>query len=140
MIAKKVLKCDCCSKNLLEPEKIGNLIIWQKILTDEIKFIYCCCSEKCNSKLFIRHKINNKDLVDGYEKISNLCNPVVYYSRIFSLFNDVKNNNLNDGDIFKKYMIILQSIYPYISRDLTEDEKQDAKRLGEFSADLGGLG
>lgn len=141
------LKCDFCGKNLLEPKKSGIVVIWEKVSDyreneeiNEVVDIYCCCKGNCDHVLNNIYYTKYENIVNGWEDIPDICIPTIYLKWINSTLHELYSNAKYSEESFKKIKRILLSIFPYISRELTDSEKETINDLTELPSFLGGLG
>ncbi len=141
------LLCDYCGKNLLEPKKSGIVAIWEKLYDhrenidhNEIVDIYCCCKGNCDRILKKQFYTKHKHTVDGWEDIPDICIPTIYCKWLVSTLHELKGKAKYSEQAFKKNLNILLAIFPYISRELTDKEKDTIKCLTRIPSYLGGLG
>lgn len=141
------LACDYCGKNLLEPKKSGIVVMWEKTYghreNDDIHEyvdIYCCCKGHCDRVLKNEHYSKYDHVIDGWEDIPDIAIPTVYFKWVNSIFIELFHNAKYSESAFKRILEIMSSIFPYISRELTEREKKIVKGLTVIPSYLGGLG
>ena len=142
-----VLLCDYCGENLLEPDKKGIVVIWEKLSDhrndvniNEVVDIYCCCKGNCDRVLKNRYYASHKGVVDGWEDIPDICIPTIYSKWLISTLHELNGKAKYSTEAFEKTLNILLSIFPYISRELTDKEKDIIKGMTRIPSYLGGLG
>jgi len=141
------LRCDNCGKNLLEPQKEGIVVVWEKSFEhgadkniSEVVDIYCCCKGNCDNILRHQFHAKYKNVVDGWKDISDICIPTIYSEWLFLTFHELNKKAKYSEVAFKKTLNLLLAIFPYISRELSDEEKNTIKNLTRIPSYLGGLG
>lgn len=142
------LNCDYCGKNLLEPKKSGIVAIWEVLNEyrkdediNEVVDIYCCCKGNCDAML--KNKFYAKfeqHAIDGWEDIPDICIPTIYLKWLNSIFHELHARAKYSEDAFKKMKNIMLAVFPYISRELTDKERESIKGMEDIPDYLGGLG
>jgi hypothetical protein len=138
-----ILKCVNCGKKLLEPDKSGIVVIWKTLNAREPKEIvdlYCCCKGSCDRVLQSEFRLKHKNAIDGWDDIEDICIPTIYFKWLSTMLNRMQNDIKYSDLAFRNMMLLLQSIFPYISRELTAEEKKRIQTLAGVPCYLGGLG
>lgn len=131
------LPCKYCGRNLLELNKTGIIVIWKSI--KKVVNIYCCCKGNCDQTLKHKYLARHNNVFDGWEDICDLCIPTIYAKWMNTIFNDVYMKEYTKT-AFKEMKNLMLAIFPYVSRGLTEEEKDTIKKVSSIPSFLGGLG
>jgi hypothetical protein len=141
------LACDYCGKDLLEPKRSGIVVMWEKIYDHRENYdiheyvdIYCSCKGHCDRVLKANHYSKYEHVIDAWEDIPDIAIPTVYFKWVNSIFIELYHKAKYSESAFKKIREIMLAIFPYISRELTEKEKDTVKSLTGIPSFLGGLG
>jgi hypothetical protein len=139
----KKLECLKCGKNLLEPEPTGIIVVWETISEDqdakkEITDVYWCCKGACDMALSNTRK--KRGSISSWRDISDVTIPTVYLTYILRTFNELRSGIVYKDEAFKKFKDFMYALFPYISRELTEREKETVKGLMMIPSFLAGLG
>ena len=138
------LKCKYCQKELLDPEAMGIIVFWDKIRKDYenedrlIEEIYWCCKGHCDSVLSGSRRQNK--WTDSWEEISDLTIPVVFVKWVMMILNGHIFGTQYSDKAFEQLKDLLLNVFPYISREHTENKKERLQWLYIVPASLGGLG
>lgn len=129
------LECLYCGKNLLEGKPSGIIVVWETIPEErdektEIVDVYWCCKGNCDRALSNSRK--RRGTVDGWKDISDIAIPTVYLKWILATFNELRSGIVYKDETSKKFRDFMYSLFPYISRELTESEKERVKNLMMF--------
>lgn len=141
-VAAEELKCEACGKDLLDSKK-GVIVIFEKYNREERKReeyvdAYISCKGHCDNRLRSMHL--KPGLIDGWEDISDISIPTFYLKWIMGLLNQQHNGIKFSDKVFEKIKDLLLAIFPYVSRDLTADERDRIKDLMTIPSFLGGMG
>lgn len=135
--------CENCGKDLLK-NKTGNFVALERHPVDYTKpshtmGIYFSCKSRCDE--ILRSKYRNKGLFDaGWDNLSDLLIPTPWLFKINTIINTLINGETYEKEAIEKIQWMLNSCFPYISRDLTTDEKERIKGLMSLPNYLGGMG
>ena len=130
------LKCQYCQKELLDPEADGIIVEWKQ--RQVIKEIYWCCKGHCDSVL--SNSISQNKLVSSWTKISDVTIPVVFIKWVMTILNENRSGIQYSDKAFKQLKDFLLNVFPHVSRENTEKEKERVQMLQSIPASLGGLG
>ena len=141
------LTCEYCGKNLLEPTRSGIVVIWEAWHDhrkdeniNEVIDIYYCCKGNCDSMLKHKFYAKYENVVDGWEDIPDICIPTIYLKWLNSIFHELYGGAKYSPAAFDKIKNIMLAVFPYISRQLTAEEKEAIKGVATIPSYLGGLG
>jgi len=141
------LRCDYCGKDLLEPKRTGIVVMLniihdhrEKSDIDEYVDGYCCCKGHCDRVLKANYYSKYDHVINCWEDIPDIAIPTVYFKWINSFIIGLHQKAKYSEHAFKKMREIMLALFPYISRELTEREKETVKNLTEIPSYLGGLG
>lgn len=128
------LKCECCGKNLLLESKHGNYVLlkeqdWENGgYQKQYKDIYLTCKGDCDRSLEKIYK--SKGLYySKWDSIDDLCNPVIWISKVMAYFNGIQKEHNMDDAAFEKMKLIILNTYPYVARHLTQKEQMRVQKL-----------
>ena len=131
------LSCDNCGKNLLLDSEHGNYVLLKQVdpkddlYQKQFKDMYFACCGECDRLL--KERYQKRGLWDsGWESIDELCNPVVWISRIMAFFNGIQQEQNMSGMAFEKMKKVFINTYPYVARHLTQKEELRIKKLLRF--------
>ena len=142
--APLTLHCDNCGDDLLHPQPKGIVVILERIRRDYerdpevIEDIYWCCKGQCDRSLKATHR--NPTLTDGWEDIPDIMIPLTYARFIFAPMNKMHRGVTFSDSAFEKYKEFLLTLYPYIVRTATEQERERIQSLMLIPSFMGGLG
>ncbi len=136
------LHCDHCGKDLLNP-KSGIIVIWHTFLdehvyTKRVVDIYWCCKDNCDRAL--QTKYRKSAVMDEWEDIPDVCTPLVYIKWVMMILNEHHRGNVYSETAFDKIKHFLLTLFPYVARESTTEEKERIKSLLIIPSYLGGLG
>ncbi|NOQ77594.1 MAG: hypothetical protein GQ475_07405 [Methylococcaceae bacterium] len=143
---KPSLKCKVCKKELLEQDDNGVITLWQRIRKDYEKepeyfeLVFWTCRGHCDDVLSKHIRSKNLNLIDGWEDISDVMMPIIFIKWVMSILNEQRNGVIYSDEAFKNIKDFMLQVFPYVSRHLTEKEKEKVKSLGMIPSYLGGLG
>lgn len=145
-VDKPSLKCKICEKELLEQEDNGVITLWQRIRKDYDKepeyfeHVFWTCRGRCDDVLIHHIRSQNKNLIDGWEDISDVMMPTIFIKWVMSIMNEQRAGVIYSDEAFENLKHFLLQVFPYVSRHLTSKEKDKIKSLGMIPSYLGGLG
>ncbi|VAX15808.1 hypothetical protein MNBD_NITROSPINAE03-543 [hydrothermal vent metagenome] len=138
------LYCHYCNKSLLTPKPHGIIVTWTSILDnrstgkEHTEHLYWCCKGKCDEMLSSRYCRDG--LVDSWEDIDDLIISVVYIRWIMATLNKRQGGATYSGEAFDKSKELLLNLFPLVSRDMTDAERDRFKHLAMIPSYLGGFG
>lgn len=127
---QKSINCDYCGKDLLL-SKSGMFVFLKDYDSDDwidsaslTQDIYFSCKGKCDRYLQNLFYSKRKLRDSGWDDIANLLHPIWWLQNSFS-FLDRSNHPMGNftDDAYRKIKQIFVRTFPYISRELTSDEK-----------------
>jgi len=145
-ITKPSLKCKACEKELLEQDDNGVITLWQKIRTDyetepqHFEHVFWTCRGRCDDVLTRHIRSQNRNLIDGWEDISDVMMPTIFIKWVMSIMNEQRSGVIYSDEAYSNLKEFLLQVFPYVSRHLTSKEKERVKSLGMIPSYLGGLG
>lgn len=117
------IKCKYCGKNLMEEPSLSMV----QIITDEnnkITKVNPCCKGNCDKQLVKELKSNESD---GWKEFSEFINPYLHIKHFMSVMNSMYEGiGFENEQAFSDYKDFIIDCYPYITRNLSEDEIQSA--------------
>lgn len=121
----ETINCVVCNKNLLEDVKKSMV----QIITDEndnIVRVLPCCKGECDHKL--QDEIKDSE-GDGFRDLSTFVNPYLYIKNVMQMIDRMfEGKGFANQEAFDDYSDLILNCYSYITRDLTEEEKVEAKK------------
>ncbi|MBO1386638.1 hypothetical protein BVJ60_18015 [Vibrio cholerae] len=142
---KPSLKCHICDNELFDKEDKGIVTLWEVMRTDyssqpkQVEHVFWTCRGRCDDLLGVRMNKLRDDLLDGWEDIGDVMIPTIYIKWQMSLLNQLKDGVIYSDEAFENIKTFLISIFPYVSRHLTDKEKERVQSLGMIPAYMGGL-
>lgn len=142
---KPSLKCKVCGQELFENDDKGVVLVWEKMRTDyqneplKIEYVAWTCRGRCDEVICACVDAERNDLIDGWEDIEDVMIPTIYIKWVMSIFNQMNEGAIYSKDAFDNMKKFLISVFPYVSRHLTDKEKERIQSLGMIPAFLGGL-
>ncbi len=140
------LQCRVCKKELFEQDDPGVITLWNKIRKDwdaenkRYEHIFWTCRGHCDSVVSHAVRSNRKDVVDGWEDISDVMMPTIFIKWVMSTFNELRDGVEYSDEAFDNLKTFMLSIYPYVCRHPTDTEQDRIKSLSMIPSYLGGLG
>ena len=138
------LICAYCQKNLLEPQPSGIIVFWERHRKDYEKEpqryeeIYWCCKGHCDDKLSKpRH---GRNMIDGWEDIPDVIIPHVFIKWVMTSLNELRGGTEYSDQAFSNFKKFLLNIYPFVTRNLSSEEKERLESLMNIPSYLGGMG
>lgn len=134
------LLCKYCEKNLLLPEPHGNVVIWTTLSASEehTKHLYWCCKGHCDREL--NEQFRREGLVDGWKDIQDLVIPAVYIQWVMGTINILHSGTTHSIEAFDSSKELFLNLFPFVSREVTESERERIKILAMIPDYLGGMG
>lgn len=131
---QKDLYCEHCGKNLMNGDEEGIFVLCHDKDLDHnnepiiFKDLYVCCKGKCDIKM--RNKYETMGLYgQDWESLDDICIPSVWITNLMSYLNAIyQTNNLNNA-AFEKLKDIFLKTFPYVARNLSDEEKGRVKNL-----------
>lgn len=117
------VKCEYCGKKLMDNPTLSMV---QIVCDNENKItgILPCCKGKCDKELKNRIKDNN---CDGWKEFDEFINPYLYIKHIMAVLNSMyEGRGFANKEAFESYKDLIIKCYPYITRDLTKNEIENA--------------
>jgi hypothetical protein len=138
------LECYVCHKDLLEEKDKGIITLWQPMKNgdyskpDAFECIHWTCRGHCDDVL--RKRNRNLGLIDGWEDIADVMMPTVFVKWIISILNEQRAGVTYSDEAFDSLKHFLLVLFPYVSRHLSDKEKERIQSLTQIPAFLGGMG
>ena len=145
-VEKPSLKCKVCDKELLEQDDYGLITLWNRVRTDYkkepeyVELVFWTCRGHCDYVLAQSIISKNLNLWDGWEDISDVMMPTIFIKWVMCIMNEQRKGVIYSDDAFKNLKEFMLQVFPYVSRHLTDKEKERVKSLGMIPSYLGGLG
>ncbi|WP_114011594.1 restriction endonuclease [Cohaesibacter intestini] len=138
------LDCHVCNKNLLEQQDKGVITLWQPMKNgdyskpDAFESIHWTCRGHCDHVL--RNQKQELGLIDGWEDIADVMMPTVFVKWIISILNEQRAGVTYSDEAFDAMKHFLLVVFPYVSRHLSDQEKERIQSLTQIPSYLGGMG
>ena len=124
------IKCSICGKDLMEQPEMSLVNIIQNLDTNKIVSVKPCCKGKCDQ--IIEGTAKRREL-SGWKDLTDFMNPYLYMQHIMSVMNSMqKAEGFENQDAYEEYKNLLLNMYPYITRNLSEEEKEEAIMSNAF--------
>ena len=136
------LLCAHCQRSLLFPEPSGIVVEWSKIGSDysveSVETVHWCCKGGCDQALKRRH--SREGLVDGWEDIPDIIAPIAYLRWFVGIIERINSGETYTDSALADMKRLLINLFPHVSREMTEAEKERIQALSTIPAALGGWG
>lgn len=138
------LECHVCQKDLLEQNEKAIISLWQKLedrdysKPDAFEGIYWTCRGHCDQVL--RAQKRKDGLIDGWQDVSDLMMPTLYIRWVIVILNEQRAGVTYTDEAFDALKKILLVLFPYVSRHLSDKEKERIQALVGVPSFMGGLG
>ncbi len=137
------IHCDNCGEDLLRGKK-GIYVLLEDMKRDHdkpshTKGIYFSCKGKCDETL--RYRYRAKGLMDaGWDDLPDVTIPTVFLYKLNTIINTLISGETYEKEAIDRIKFMFISCLPYISRDLTTDEKKRLEGLMRIPSWAGGMG
>lgn len=142
MIETGPLLCDHTGENLLVPEPRGIIVLARSFLKNSehphYEEIYWCL--KGEPDRVLEHKCRQKGLTTEWEDIPDVLMPTIYLKWFMSSLNQLRGGYTYSDHAFERLKQFLICIFPYVARNLREDERRRIRSLMTIPSWVGGLG
>lgn len=138
------IKCLNCNKELLEMNTKGIIVIWQDYARKKeegntfYEKIYSCCRGHCDKELKLKFK--KIGWLDSWQSMSDIIIPTGYLKLFISVMNSIYGGKKYSDEAYQEMRYLMLNIFPYISRELTTQEKERLDDLLMIPQGLGGFG
>lgn len=132
-----IINCDYCKKNLLTNRE-GIFDFFVEFIEDEntshklkkskIKEVVFCCKGKCTDHLEYYYKKNFGYYDFGWQDIYDFTIPTLYLKYLLAFINAILEDKYEENVITKMKSLFINT-FPYIARELTDDERQYVKMI-----------
>lgn len=120
----ETVKCANCGKDLFESLSLSMV----QIATNDnelITRVVPCCKGECDRKLKSLLRENEHD---GWKDLEDFTNPYLFLKHIMSVLNCMyEDKGFENEEAFEAYKDLIIKCYPYISKSMTEKEKESAR-------------
>lgn len=121
----ETIKCIVCGKNLMDDMKMSMV----QIITDEndqIIRVLPCCKGECDH--ILQYEIKDYE-GNGFRDLSTFVNPYLYIKNLIQMMDRMfEGKGFANQQAFDTYSDLILNCYQYVSRNLSEEEKEVAKR------------
>ena len=136
------LFCDYCNKSLLKPKPHGIVVLWHPYSSEDgvatrTEHMYWCCKGACDERL--RQKYLLQRLIDGWEDIDDLVIPTMYIRWAIGIMNQLQKGETWSREAFERNKDLLLNIFPYVSRHLSDTDKDRVSDMRTIPISLGGM-
>lgn len=105
---------------------------------DVYECVHWTCRGHCDDVL--RNRKRHDGLIDGWEDIGDVMIPTVFVKWVISVLNEQREGVTYSDEAFDALKQFLLILFPYVSRHLSDKEKERMRSLAEIPANLGGMG
>jgi hypothetical protein len=84
-------------------------------------------------------QFQQRNLICGWEDIPDVMIPLVYLKWVLMVIDRSHAGEMSDTAL-KKMKTFLMALFPYVTRNMTTDEKRRLDNLFEIPSSLGGMG
>ncbi len=124
--------CNVCGKNLIDNPKMSLINVVENIKTHKIKSFIPCCKGKCDDLISKTIRLND-NYISKWNDVFDYQNPYLYLKYVISMLNLMQSDegfeNKEAFESFKKFII---AMFPYVSRNMTKEEKDYAKEINSL--------
>lgn len=118
------IKCSVCGKSLMDKPSMSMINIIENINTNKIIAVKPCCKGKCDKIIEKTAKTNE---ISGWKDLTDFLNPYLYMKHIMAVFNSMYDGEgFENKEAFEDYKDLLLNVYPYIARNISDEEKESA--------------
>jgi Restriction endonuclease len=136
------LFCCYCNKSLLKPEPHGIVVVWTTVPDGDEKkateHVYWCCRGQCDRAL--QEKYRRRNLVDGWEEITDLIAPIAYIRWVTVIMNEFQRGESFSEKAFDDMKTFFLNLFPFVAREMTAKERKRITELAIIPNYLGGWG
>lgn len=124
------LLCEHCGANLLDGNHHGNYVFVKRPRETQIAKVYFVCKEH---DLEMKLSYEQQGYIDaGWEDIDDILNPIIWLTKVMAFINGIQRERDMSEEAFESYKQMLLTTFPYICRQLTQDERDRFKELGMY--------
>lgn len=143
LIGSTALRCQLCGESLLDPEPHGIAVVWFRPgesteHATSIEDVYCCCKGPCDRQL--RNARAGQGWADSWEDVSDIVIPTIFLKWVFRPINQLAAGWRFSGTALEGLKNLLWSVFPRVSRSLTQAERNRVQALFRIPWYIGGLG
>lgn len=121
---EKEVKCCVCGKTLVNDIAGSMINIIQDSESQKIIAIKPCCKGKCDQAI---SSALGKNETTGWKEFRTFTNPHLYLKHIMSVINNMFEGQVfANEEAFEEYKSLVIAMYPYVTRNLSEEEVQTA--------------
>lgn len=118
------IKCSVCGKDLMENPQMSMVNIIQNLDTQKIVSVKPCCKGTCDKIIEKTAKVRE---LSGWKDLTDFLNPYLYMKHIMSVLNSLHDEEgFENKEAFEDYKALVLNAYPYVTRDMSDEEKQSA--------------
>lgn len=126
------LKCELCKGDLLNNEDTGLYVLVKDPQKNRIVDLYLSCKGGHDKSL--ERAYNEKGYTTEYYELGDMKNPILWVINVMQLLTRLQKEHNFTNDAFEKYKKVLWETFPYICRELNEEEVQRFRTLQQFDA------
>ncbi len=120
----RTINCTVCGKDLMENPDLSLVNIIQDVQTRKIICVKPCCKGECDKMVSGNVKQGE---ISGWKDISDFTNPYLYLKHVMAVLNGMyAGEGFENEQAFEDYKKFLIDMYPYITRELSEEEVRAA--------------
>lgn len=119
------ISCSVCEKRLAELPDDGLLVGVRDAGSGRLKSITTCCKGRCVESMLNTLK---PDEILFQQELCDLMNPNLFIRFLMNKFNEhCRSGQERNEAVFEDYKAIITGIYPYVAREMDEEEVRTAK-------------
>lgn len=122
----EIIRCTVWGKDLMDDIKMSMV----QIITDEndkIVRVIPCCKGKCDQ--ILQDEIKESE-GNGFRDLSTFINPYLYINNIMQMMDRMfEGKGFANQEAFNAYSDLILNCYQYVSRNLSEEEKEFSKNI-----------
>lgn len=134
------LVCDYTGADLLDPMPRGMIALGEKEGPDKkwtVEDVYWCIKGRADEVL--ENRFWERGLISGWEDIPDLIIPLVYLKWLMALMNRLRDGEISDV-AFEKLKTFTMALFPYVTRNMTSEEREHLQMLFSIPSAFGGMG
>ena len=126
-LKKEKIFCERCGRDLTIKPELSMIQIVDDNTTKKIARIVSCCKGECDKKLLLNLKENE---CGRWKDLTVLFNPIFYIEHMMAILNHMYDGGGFESEkVFEDYKNLMLKCYPYVIRNLTEEEITQMKYM-----------
>lgn len=124
------IRCSLCGKNLSKVPSMGIVVGLRNIEKGTFTDVRVCCKNTCFQSIMAT--MNENEIITTQDLL-DLMNPEIYMKTLMKSMNGFyKGKCVESERVFEDYKYLMLSIYPYVSRNLSEAELIQVEQIKIF--------